>query len=113
MELLECKFCKKPRYKPQGRGWNRVQYQRMWYLPIMDRLKRIYQSQKTATAMIWHAEHTPKEDEINNPSDAKAWKHLNSVHPDFASNIRNVWKTIQRKEQHFVKWLKTQVYITI
>ncbi|XP_056841656.1 uncharacterized protein LOC130494856 [Raphanus sativus] len=28
-ELLECKFCKKPRYKPQERGRNRVPYQRM------------------------------------------------------------------------------------
>ncbi|XP_013617848.1 PREDICTED: uncharacterized protein LOC106324422 [Brassica oleracea var. oleracea] len=90
-ELLECKFCKKPRYKPEGRGRNRVPYQRMWYLPITDRLKRLYQSEKTAASMRWHAEHTQKEGEINHPSDAKAWKHLNSVHKDFASNIRNVY----------------------
>ena len=90
-ELLECKFCKKPRYKPQGRGRKRVPYQRMWYLPITDRLKRLYQSEKTAAAMRWHAEHTQKEGEINHPSDAKAWKHLNSVHKDFASNTRNVY----------------------
>ena len=90
-ELLECKFCKKPRYKPQGRGQNRVSYQRMWYLPIKDRLKRLYQSEKTTAAMRWHAEHTQKEGEINHPSDAKAWKHLNSVYPDFASNPRNVY----------------------
>ncbi|XP_056847467.1 uncharacterized protein LOC130498122 [Raphanus sativus] len=90
-ELLECKFCKKPRYKPQGRGRNRVPYQRMWYLPIKDRLKRLYQSAKTAASMRWHAEHDQKEGEINHPSDAKAWKHLNSVYPDFASNPRNVY----------------------
>ena len=54
-ELLECKFCKKPRYKPQRCGQNRVTYQRMWYLPIKDRLKRLYQSEKTAAAMRWHA----------------------------------------------------------
>ena len=63
----------------------------MWYLPIKDRLKRLYQSEKTAAAMRWHAEHTQKEGEINHPSDAKAWKHLNSVYPDFASNPRNVY----------------------
>ena len=66
-------------------------YQRMWYLPIKDRLKRLYQSEKTAAAMRWHAEHTQKEGEINHPSDAKAWKQLNSVYPDFASNPRNVY----------------------
>ena len=47
-ELLECKFCKKPRYKTQGRGRNRIPYQQMWYLPIMDRLKRLYQFENTA-----------------------------------------------------------------
>ena len=63
----------------------------MWYLPITDRLKRSYQSEKTAAAIRWHAEHTQKEGEINHPSDAKVRKHLNSVHKDFASNIRNVY----------------------
>ena len=45
-ELLECKFCKKPRYKAQGSGSgrNRVSYQRMWYLPITYiNLKRLQQ----------------------------------------------------------------------
>ena len=55
---------------------------RMWYLPITDRLKRLYQFEKTAATMIWHAKHTQKEGEINHPSDVKAWKHLNSVHKD-------------------------------
>ena len=90
-KLLECKFSKKPRYRPEERGRNRVPYQRMWYLPISDRLKRLYQSEKTAAAMRWHDEHTQKEGEINHPSDAKAWKHLNSVHKYFASNLRNVY----------------------
>ena len=40
----ECRFCKKPQFKPQGRGHNRVPYQKMWYLPITERLKRLYQS---------------------------------------------------------------------
>ena len=57
-ELLECQFCKKPRYIRQGRGRNRVPYQRMWYLPITDRIKRLYQSERITGAMRWHAEHT-------------------------------------------------------
>ena len=73
--LLECKFCKKPRYKPERRGRNRIPYELMWYLPITDRLNRLYQSQKTAAAMRWHAEYTQKEGEMNHPSDAKALKH--------------------------------------
>lgn len=37
-ELVECRFFKKPRFKLQGRGRNSVPYQRMWYLPLTDRL---------------------------------------------------------------------------
>jgi len=42
----------------------------MWYLPIGDQLKRMYQSHKTAAAMRWHAEPQSKEGEMNHPSDA-------------------------------------------
>ena len=38
-----------------------------------------------------YQKHTQKEGEINHHSDAKSWKHLNLVHPDVASNIRNVY----------------------
>lgn len=39
--LLECHFCEKPRFNPQGRGCNKI-----LYLPITNRLKRIYKSEK-------------------------------------------------------------------
>uniref|UniRef100_A0A1J3HIY2 Transposase-associated domain-containing protein n=1 Tax=Noccaea caerulescens TaxID=107243 RepID=A0A1J3HIY2_NOCCA len=90
-KLQECRFCHKPRYKPQGRGRNKVPYQRMWYLPIKDRLRRLYQSERTAGLMRWHADHSQTEGEIRHPSDAKAWKHFQAVHPDFASEKRNVY----------------------
>ena len=90
-KLEECRFCKKPRFKPQGRGRNMVPYQRMWYLPITDRLKRLYQSERTAASMRWHAEHVQRDGEVAHPSDARAWKHFNKVHADFATNIRNVY----------------------
>ncbi|XP_010462935.1 PREDICTED: uncharacterized protein LOC104743568 [Camelina sativa] len=52
----------------------------MWYLPVDDRLKRLYQSKRTASAMRWHAEHFTHEGEITHTSDAKAWKHFQSVY---------------------------------
>ncbi|CAA7034270.1 unnamed protein product [Microthlaspi erraticum] len=57
-----CKFCGTPRYKPSD-GRTKIPYSRMWYLPIGDRLKRLYQSEKTASAMRWHAEHESAEGE--------------------------------------------------
>ncbi|KAL1226343.1 hypothetical protein V5N11_030515 [Cardamine amara subsp. amara] len=42
-----CRFCRKPRYQETS-GRVPILYKRMWYLPITDRLKRLYTSQRTA-----------------------------------------------------------------
>ncbi|XP_022549851.1 uncharacterized protein LOC111201800 [Brassica napus] len=68
--LTECRFCQKPRYQ-ETTGRNHVPYKRMWYLPITDRLKRLYHSERTAASMRWHAQHSVKDGEITHPSDAK------------------------------------------
>ncbi|CAA7022709.1 unnamed protein product [Microthlaspi erraticum] len=87
---LTCRFCRKSRYK-EGSEKVPIPQKRMWYLPITDRLKRLYQSTRTAEAMRWHAEHTVKDGEIAHPSDAKAWKHFQSVYPSFVNEARNVY----------------------
>ena len=86
---LACKFCGKPRFKVTS-GRAKVPYKRMWYLPLADRLKMLYQSERTASAMRWHKEHS-SEGEIVHPSDAKAWKHFQSIYEEFASESRNVY----------------------
>jgi len=41
----QCRICGAQRWKPKdNRRRTKVQYIRMWYLPIGDRLKRMYQS---------------------------------------------------------------------
>ncbi|XP_048627981.1 uncharacterized protein LOC106359087 [Brassica napus] len=89
-KLTECRFCQKPRYQ-ETTGRNPVPYKRMWYLPITDRLKRLYHSERTAASMRWHAQHSVKDGEITHPSDAKAWKHFQTVYSDFANEFRNVY----------------------
>ena len=64
----KCQFCDAPRYKP-SEGRTKIPFSRMWYLPVADRLKRMYQSEKTAAAMRWHAEHEAEEGEMCHPSD--------------------------------------------
>ena len=71
-KLEECRFFKNPRFKMQGRGHNRIPYQKMCYLPITDRLKRLYQSEKTVGGMRLHAEHTQTDGEITHPPYARA-----------------------------------------
>ncbi|KAG7572298.1 Ribonuclease H-like superfamily [Arabidopsis suecica] len=55
-----------------------------------DRLKRLYQSERTGGPMRWHAEHS-SDGNISHPSDAEAWKHFNSMYKDFANEHRNVY----------------------
>ena len=85
-----CQFCGAERWKPRyKRRRTKVPYSRMWYLPIADRLKRMYQSKKTAAAMRWHAEHQAKDREMCHPSDAAEWKNFQGIHPQFAEEPRN------------------------
>ncbi|XP_056864276.1 uncharacterized protein LOC130511354 [Raphanus sativus] len=48
----ECKFCGKPRFQ-ETRGRVPIPFKRMWYLPLTERLKRLYQCERTAKAMRW------------------------------------------------------------
>ncbi|KAG7556996.1 Transposon En/Spm-like [Arabidopsis suecica] len=89
-KLGNCKFCGKPRYK-ESEGRTRIPFSKMWYLPIGDRLKRMYQSEKTAASMRWHAEHESEEGLMCHPSDAAEWKNFQQLHPSFAEEPRNVY----------------------
>ena len=45
---------------------------------------------ETAGKMTWHHENRNNSGELRHPSDGEAWKHFDRVHPDFASDPRNV-----------------------
>ncbi|XP_048622901.1 uncharacterized protein LOC111209011 [Brassica napus] len=90
-DLLVCRFCGKDRYhQNRGKGKNRPK-QRMFYMPITERLKRLYQVEATTSQMRWHAEHELPEGEMHHPSDGGAWKHFNKVYPNFAAESRNIY----------------------
>ncbi|XP_013708996.2 uncharacterized protein LOC106412626 [Brassica napus] len=90
-DLLVCQFCGKDRYhQNRGKGKNRPK-KRMFYMPITERLKRLYQVEATASQMRWHAEHESPEGEMHHPSDGGAWKHFNKVYPNFAAESWNIY----------------------
>ncbi|XP_020876242.1 uncharacterized protein LOC110227178 isoform X3 [Arabidopsis lyrata subsp. lyrata] len=62
----------------------------MWYLPITDRLKRLYHSERTSASMRWHAEHSRIDGEVTHPSDAKAWQHFNTP---LIYELQQLWYT--------------------
>jgi len=47
-------------------------------------------SPRTVKHMIWHQSHHVVDGVMVQPSDSEAWKHFNSVHPDFSAESRNV-----------------------
>ncbi|XP_013650497.2 uncharacterized protein LOC106355020 [Brassica napus] len=90
-DLVVCRFCGKDRYhQNHGKGKKRPK-QRMFYMPITERLKRLYQLEETAAQMRWHAEHESPEGEMHHPFDGAAWMHFNKVYPDFTEESRNIY----------------------
>ncbi|CAA7039098.1 unnamed protein product [Microthlaspi erraticum] len=79
--LVQCRFCGKARYQSNvGRSGKKIPKQRMFYQPIADRLKQLYQSKTTASQLRWHAEHLSPEGEMHHPSDGKVWKHFQKTY---------------------------------
>jgi hypothetical protein len=62
----------------------------MWYLPVKDRLKRLYSNRGDAELMRWHQEGRKNDGKIRHPADARQWKNFDALHPEFAKDPRNV-----------------------
>ncbi|KAM3287813.1 hypothetical protein P3S67_021243 [Capsicum chacoense] len=65
-------------------------YKRMYYFPLIPRLKRLYASHTTATDLTWHHEHIKEDGIMCHPSDSETWKNFNESHHFFADEPRNV-----------------------
>jgi len=62
----------------------------MIYLPIIPHLQRMYASIESTSQMSWYHENIRPPNVLRHPSDGKAWKHFDTVYPDFARDPRNV-----------------------
>ncbi|XP_048444073.1 uncharacterized protein LOC125479085 [Pyrus x bretschneideri] len=92
-DLTVCSVCGKSRYKitnAEDSSRKKVTAKVMWYFPLKPRLQRFFMSKHMAEHMRWHATECPKDEFMRHPSDSPAWKHLDNLYPDFASEIRNV-----------------------
>ncbi|CAN6712576.1 unnamed protein product [Malus baccata var. baccata] len=74
-DLTVCSICGESRYKITN---------------ATDRSRKKIVAKHTAEHMRWHAIECPKDEFMRHPSDSPAWKHLDNLYPDFASEIRNV-----------------------
>jgi hypothetical protein len=60
------------------------------YFPLKPRIKKLFMSSKTANLMKWHHEGRTKDGKLRHPADSLAWKTFDSLHPNFASDPRNI-----------------------
>jgi hypothetical protein len=64
----------------------------MWYLPVTNRLRRMFLNPKEATLMTWWDDERKVDDEnIAHPVDCSQWKDFDENHKDFSQDLRNVW----------------------
>jgi hypothetical protein len=63
----------------------------MWYLLVVDCLRRIFLNPKEAALMTWwDDEHKVDDDVIAHPADGTQWQNFDEKHKDFSANPRNV-----------------------
>jgi hypothetical protein len=88
-ELQACKHCGTSRWNPMKKKKKQAA-KVLRYFPLKPRLQRLFMCSKTAKHMSWHASDTNKDGLIRHPRDGEAWKTFNLMHPEFASDHRNV-----------------------
>ena len=81
----KCDVCGTSRYEE---GRNRVPRKVLRYLPIKDRLQRLYAHEKTAKMMQSHKQ--SRSGTMKHPCDGKAWQQFDIDFPEFGDDPRNV-----------------------
>jgi hypothetical protein len=62
----------------------------MWYLPAIDRLKRMLSNAREAQLLLWLVQRK-RDGKISHPADGRQWKHFNLSHEeDFSNDPRNI-----------------------
>jgi hypothetical protein len=64
----------------------------VWYLPVIDHLRALFENPEDAQLMSWHAsvEHKKDDDKLRHPSDGKQWKCFDAKFPKFGEEVRNI-----------------------
>ncbi|CAN6226636.1 unnamed protein product [Urochloa humidicola] len=64
----------------------------MWYLPVADRLRRLFSNPKDAELMRWWDSDKQKKGDgkLRHPADAHQWKNFDDKYKEFAKDPRNV-----------------------
>jgi hypothetical protein len=63
----------------------------MWYLPVIDHLKRVFSNPRDVKLVYWHSlKHRKNDEEIRHPADGTQWKIFDLQYQPFGSESRNI-----------------------
>ncbi|KAL4592300.1 hypothetical protein LXL04_005289 [Taraxacum kok-saghyz] len=62
----------------------------LWYLPIIQRLKRLFANPKDAKLLRWHAEERKIDGKIRHVADSPQWRNIDSKFQELGEEIRNI-----------------------
>ncbi|XP_057999322.1 uncharacterized protein LOC131178381 [Hevea brasiliensis] len=93
-----CKICGYSRWKTDKyngedkvkTNGKRIPKKILRYFPLKPRLQRLFMSTKTASLMRWHKDKRVDDGVMRHPADSMAWISFDKLHPNFASDSRNV-----------------------
>src|SRR5512141_1086709 len=95
-DLDACPVCKASRYKRKKSADKGNKSKRggpakvVWYLPIIDRFKRIFANPNEAKLVRWHATERRNDGMLRHPADSIEWRNIDRKHKDFAADPRNM-----------------------
>ncbi|XP_057993043.1 uncharacterized protein LOC110657121 [Hevea brasiliensis] len=93
-----CKICgysrrKTDKYNGEDKvktNGKRIPKKILRYFPLKPRLQRLFMSIKIASLMRWHKDKRVDDGVMRHPADSMAWISFDKLHPNFASDSRNV-----------------------
>jgi hypothetical protein len=74
----------------QGSKKRKVPTLVMWYLPVIDRLKRMFSNAMESKLLLWHVQRK-RDGKIQHPAYGRQWKYFDNSHEeDFSNDPRNI-----------------------
>ncbi|WVZ58442.1 hypothetical protein U9M48_008718 [Paspalum notatum var. saurae] len=105
-EMDKCPVCGESRWKTTpsddndeeisgGSAKKRAPRKILRYFPLTPWLERLYMRELTSLEMRWHKEGLVRDGKLRHPADSMAWKHVDNLYPDFASDPRHTNFTLR------------------
>lgn len=95
-DLDACPVCKASRYKRKNNVLEGKKSKKggpakvVWYLPIIDRVKRVFANPKEAQLVRWHESERKRDGMLRHPADSMQWRNVDRLYPEQLEDMRNI-----------------------